>query len=82
MTAAEIAKLEAMLAAMKNALPELLKAAREGKEDSLLWHWAETNPEKAMGALGMWWNTAGRGCREVRFEFRNIVRAAMKEASK
>lgn len=41
--------------------------------------WAENNPEKAMGAITSWWAQAGRGYRETRFYFRNVLDSAMKE---
>ena len=44
-------------------------------DDAALLDWAETHPEEAMRLLSVWWATAGHGCRETRFEFRNIFRS-------
>lgn len=50
-------------------------SSEAGADDAALLDWAETHPEEAMRLLTTWWATAGRGCRERRFEFRNIFRS-------
>ena len=51
-------------------------------EDTNLFDWAETHPEKTMQALTSWWGISGRGCREIRFEFRNIIRSAKRDSER
>ena len=56
--------------------------APEVAKDTALLDWAETHPVAAMEELIGWWETAGPGCRETRFEFRNILKAAMQAGRK
>lgn len=42
--------------------------------------WAESHPELCMNALCSWWAQAGSGRREVRFSFRNVIKAAIEES--
>lgn len=54
----------------------------ELEEDKELWEWAATHPEETFGSFCTWWATAGRGSREIRFEFRNIVKMGRDAARK
>ena len=61
----------------RREVAQVLSALQADARDAALLDWAETHPVAAMEALIGWWETAGPGCREIRFEFRNILNAAM-----
>lgn len=57
--------------------PGAPRVEAEAHPDTAILDWAETHPEDAMHEISSWWSIAGRGCREVRFSFRNVLRQCM-----
>lgn len=52
----------------------------EAKKDVSRLDWAEGHPEKFYGLVCNWWANAGRGFREMHFNWRGIIDGAMKES--
>src|SRR5262249_47299119 len=45
-------------------------------EDKALLDWAISHPEASMNSINLYWATAGRGCREIAFNFRLALEEA------
>ena len=52
----------------------------EARKDTSRLDWAESHPEKFYELVGNWWANAGRGFREVHFNWRGLIDGAMKES--
>lgn len=68
----EVRILERAAVALRQSVVSETQASNE---DAELWEWAATHPEAAMREISSWWATAGAGGREIRFEFRNVIRS-------
>ncbi len=52
--------------------------ASSAPTDSEILDWAESTPERAFNEIESWWVTCGQGAREVRFNFRGVIKGAMR----
>ena len=65
----------------KDAWEKLGRTITFRSSDTDLLDWAVSHPEPVYYAIELWWTQAGRGCREIEFNFRRILEIAREKAA-